>query len=267
MKKLLSIRPPTDSIWRQFLTGTFALVCLAWTLKLCAAENQADESKLLSPEEEVKTFQIEPGFDIQLFAAEPMIANPIHMNFDAQGRLWVLCSSGYPQIQPSTEPKDKLIILQDTNGDGRADQASTFADGLMIPTGFALGDQGVYVGQGTELLHLRDSNGDGKADQTRVVLSGFGTGDAHHFINTFVWGPGGELYFNQGWNLYSKIETPKGVTILDRSGIFRFRPRTLDLDVVLANAMIINYPNPWGHAIDAFGQSLICDGAGGGLYH
>src|SRR5437016_6940995 len=140
--------------------------------------SRAEES-FHEPEVELRSFQVAPGFHVNLFAAEPMVIKPIQMQFDPAGRLWVLCNKAYPQIQPGQAPNDSLVILEDTDGDGKADRMIEFATGLMLPTGFALGDGGVYVGQGTELIHLKDTDGDGKADQKSVVLSGFGTGDSH----------------------------------------------------------------------------------------
>ena len=105
---------------------------------------------------------------------------PIQIRFDAHGRLWVIGSTVYPLIEPGQKPNDKVLVLEDTNQDGRADRTTVFADGLMIPTGLELVENGAYVGHGTELLLLKDNDGDGRADERRVVLRGFGTGDNHH---------------------------------------------------------------------------------------
>ncbi|NJM55736.1 MAG: hypothetical protein HC841_07415, partial [Verrucomicrobiae bacterium] len=115
-------------------------------------------------------FEVADGFEVTLWAENPLLNKPIQMNFDPQGRLWVASSEVYPQIEPGQEKSDKIIVLEDTNNDGKAEKATVFADGLLIPTGLAPGDGGVYVGQSTELLHFRDNNGDGKSDQKRIVL-------------------------------------------------------------------------------------------------
>src|SRR5262249_26628264 len=94
------------------------------------------------PELERKTFQLPPGFEVNLFAADPLLAKPIQMNFDARGRLWVACSETYPQIEPGKKANDKIIILEDTKGVGRADKTTVFMDGLLIPTGIEPGDGG-----------------------------------------------------------------------------------------------------------------------------
>ncbi|MBT3914395.1 MAG: dehydrogenase, partial [Verrucomicrobia bacterium] len=144
---------------------------------------------------ELASFAVDKELQVNLFADESMgIANPVCMRWDARGRLWVLCTWAYPQLKPGVKPNDKLLILEDANGDGKADQISTYTDGLNMPTGFALGHGGAYIGNGRELLHVRDTTGDGKADKRVVLFSGFGTGDTHQTINSFAWSPGGELF-------------------------------------------------------------------------
>src|SRR2546426_2494737 len=168
---------------------------------------QRDLTKLPDPDPEVerKSFQVAEGFEVNLFAADPLLAKPIQINFDAAGRLWVASSEVYPQIKPGQKANDKIIILEDRQGTGRADKTTVFADGLLIPTGVEPGDGGAYVANSTELVHLSASKPGGKADKTRVVLSGFGTEDTHHIIHTFRWGPDGCLYVNQSIYIHSHI--------------------------------------------------------------
>ena len=236
-------------------------LALAWCgLFVSGAWAQKDLKDIPNPDPELerRTFQVAPGFEINLFAADPLLAKPIQMNFDAQGRLWVATSELYPQIRPGEKANDKIVILADTTGAGKADKITVFADGLLIPTGIAPGDGGVYVANSTELLHLKDTDGDGKADAVRVVLSGFGTEDTHHILHSLQWGPEGFLYFNQSVYIHSHIETPYGVRRLGGGGIWQFRPDRLQLEI-LARGLI----NPWGHQFDAWGQSFATDGAGG----
>jgi len=215
------------------------------------------------PELERKSFIVADGFEVNLFAADPLLAKPIQMNFDPQGRLWVASSEVYPQIKPGQVANDKVIVLEDADGDGKADKTTVFADGLLIPTGVEPGDGGAYVANSTELVHLSASKPGQKADKTRVVLSGFGTEDTHHIIHTFRWGPDGCLYFNQSIYIHSHIETPHGVKHLNGGGIWRFRPETMEMDV-----LVRGFVNPWGHHFDRWGQSLITDGAyGEGVNH
>ncbi len=210
------------------------------------------------PEVERASFLVADGFEVNLFAADPILAKPLQMNFDPRGRLWVSSSEVYPQIQPGQKANDKVLILEDTDGDGKADKTTVFADGLLIPTGVEPGDGGAYVANSTELLHLADTDGDGKADRRRVVLSGFGTEDTHHILHTLRWGFDGQLYFNQSIYIHSHIETPHGVKRLGGGGVWEFRPETVGLDVFTRGLV-----NSWGHHFDRWGQSFLTDGAGG----
>ncbi len=209
------------------------------------------------PDIERQSFQVADGFEVSLFAADPLLAKPIEMAFGADGRLWVASSEVYPQVKPGQQVDDKVLVLEDGDGDGKADKTTIFARGLLIPTGVEPGDGGVYVANSTEIVFLKDTDGDGKADFRRVMLSGFGTEDTHHIVHTFRWGPDGMLYFNQSVYIHSHIETPYGVRRLGGGGIWQFRPETMELDVFMRGCW-----NPWGHAWDHWGQSFATDGAG-----
>lgn len=211
--------------------------------------------KTEDPEIERRTFELLDGFEVNLFAAEPMLANPIHMTFDPEGRLWVVCSWAYPQIEPGETPNDKIIVLEDTDHDGRADKSTVFAEGLYVPTGLELGDGGVYVANAPDLLFLKDTDGDGKADERRVVLTGFATEDNHHSISAWRWGPGGWLYFQEGTFMHSQVETAYGPVRLRYGGVFQFRPDREELRVFAD----YRASNPWGHTFDRWGQSVLID--------
>ena len=202
-------------------------------------------------------FQIADGLEVTLWAENPLLSKPIQMNFDPQGRLWVVSSELYPQIEPGQAATDKIIVLEDTTGAGRADKATVFAEGLLIPTGIEVGDGGAYVAQSTELLHFKDTDGDGKADVRRIVLSGFGTEDTHHNLHTLHWGPDGRLYMNQSVYTRTDAETPHGVVRLKAGGVFRFDPRDQTMEILYRGLV-----NGWGHQFDAFGNSFLTDGAG-----
>ena len=234
------------------------LLCLALfcEARFSFAQRDLQEIPVPNPELERKSFIVAEGFEVNLFAADPMLAKPIQMNFDAEGRLWVVSSSVYPHIKPGQKANDKVLILEDTNGDGKADKTKVFAEGLLIPTGVEPGDGGAYVANSTQLLHFSDTNGDGKADKKRVVLSGFGTEDTHHILHTFRWGYDARLYFNQSIYIHSHIETPWGVRRLGGGGIWRFRPESKKLEV-----FVRGFWNPWGHHFDRYGQSFATDGA------
>ncbi len=210
------------------------------------------------PKKELESFKIAEGFEVTLFASEPMVAKPIQMNWDADGRLWVISSTAYPHLKTGEEANDKVFILEDTDGDGVADKSTIFAEGLLQPTGVLPGDGGVYVANSTEILHLSDTDGDGKADTRKKILDGFGTADTHHLIHTFRWGPEGRLYFNQSIYIYSHVETPWGIRRLEGGGVWKLQPHTLELDIY-ARGLV----NPWGLRFDKYGQSFLTDGAGG----
>jgi putative membrane-bound dehydrogenase-like protein len=177
------------------------------------------------PAAELAALEVAEGYEVNLFAADPLISKPLQMQFDARGRLWVSSSSVYPQIRPGEVADDKVTVLEDTDGDGRADAATTFADGLLMPTGVLPDDAGgAWVANSTELLHLADTDGDGRADRREVVLAGFGAEDTHHIIHTFRHGPDARIYFNQSIYIHSHVETPRGVRRLGGGGIWRFRP-------------------------------------------
>lgn len=222
-----------------------------------SAQDQLRNIPNSDPEFERSTLYPAEGFEVNLFASEPFVVKPIQMNWDEKGRLWVVGSSDYPQPRPGAEPSGKVFILEDTDQDGRADTSIIFAEGLRIPTAVLPGDGGVYVANSTEILHLKDTDGDGKADERKVVLSGFGTGDTHHLIHTFRWGPDGSLYFNQSIYIYSHIETPYGVRRLEGGGVWRYRPTTRELEIY-ARGLV----NPWGLQFNEYGQSFLTDGAG-----
>ncbi|MCA8990429.1 MAG: HEAT repeat domain-containing protein [Planctomycetaceae bacterium] len=230
---------------------------VAWTSPLLAQR----DLKVIPPPDpalEQETFILPEGFEVNLFAADPQIAKPIQMNFDARGRLWIASSSVYPQIEPGAEANDRILILNDEDGDGVSDSTKVFATGLLIPTGVEPGDGGAYVAASTELLHFVDFDGDDVADERRIVLSGFGTEDTHHILHTLRWGPEQRLYMSQSIYIHSHIETPWGIKRLNAGGIWQFRPETLELDVFARG-----WVNSWGTHFTKYGTTFATDGAGG----
>ena len=211
-----------------------------------------------NPEVQKAGFVVPEGIEISLWAQEPMIAKPVQMNWDAQGRLWVVSSTTYPQIKPGDGTKDQVIVLEDTDKDGKADKSTVFAENLHIPTAVIPADGGAYVANSTEVLFLKDTNGDLKADERTIVLSGFGTEDTHHLLHTMRHTPEGLLSFLQSIYIHSHIETPHGVRRLMGGGVWEFRPETRRLEIVSKGLV-----NPWGYEFDRWGQSFATDGAGG----
>jgi putative heme-binding domain-containing protein len=229
-------------------------------LLITSTVQQDDRKDTPDPDvqKELKSFKVADGFEVTLWAAEPLVAKPIQMNWDADGRLWVVSSTAYPHLKTGEEANDKVFVIEDTDGDGKADKSTVFAEGLITPTGILPGDGGVYVANSTEILHFSDTDGDGKADKKRRILNGFGTADTHHLIHTFRWGPEGHLYFNQSIYIYSHVETPFGVKRLEGGGVWQLNTKNLDMNVY-ARGLI----NPWGLQFDRWGQSFLTDGAGG----
>src|SRR5262249_55252019 len=131
----------------------FPIILLAF---LPAAAFAQANAKVPDPDPELarKSFIVCDGFEFILSAAYPLLAKPIQMNFDPQGRLWVASSEVYPQIKPGEVANDKIVILEDTDGDGKADKTTVFADGLLIPTGVVPGDGGAYVPHRPHMVHL-----------------------------------------------------------------------------------------------------------------
>ena len=236
--------------------------------QLSAALILATSALAQDPTAELAAFKVAPGFEVNLFASETNgVVKPIQCRWDARGRLWVIGSTVYPQLAPGQVPDDKIVILEDTDADGRADRTTIFASGLMIPTGIEVdGDaRGCLLGEGTQLLHLRDHDGDGRADEKKVVLRGFGTGDNHQNINSFRWTHGGELVFCQGLHAHGRVETLFGIVTLDEAGFWRWRPREARLDSFYGGSA--DPQNPWGFSFDDWGQLLMNAGNNGGIFY
>ncbi|WP_157488270.1 PVC-type heme-binding CxxCH protein [Dyadobacter crusticola] len=209
-------------------------------------------------------FKLPEGYEINLFASEKdfPIEKPVAMNFDAKGRLWVATMPTYPQYFPGIPVHDKIVILEDTDGDGKADKHTVFADDLYLPLGFEFGNGGVFVSQEPDILFLKDTDGDDKADLREVVLTGFGSEDSHHATHAFTYGQDGALYFNEGTFLNTQVETPYGPVRSYAGATYRFEPRTGRLQ------HYISYPyfNPWGSIFDKWGTHLIGDASDGSNY-
>lgn len=212
-----------------------------------------------SGEEAVASIKMAPGYAISLFASEkefPDLANPVQMSFDNKGRLWIATMPTYPHWRPGDpKPNDKLIILEDTNGDGKADKETVFADHLHLPTGFELAPEGVYVAQGNNLLLLRDTKGNDHADVREVVLSGFDDHDTHHVISAFCADPSGAIYMEEGTFLHTNVETAYGPIRSSNGGFFRYCPQRRQLE----RSARLSIPNPWGVAFDFWGQNFFLD--------
>src|SRR5258708_7875685 len=155
-------------IRREHGSTTLCLLCCFAFASGARAQSIPSQIPDPDPEIERRSFQVADGFEVNLFAADSLLAKPVQINFDPAGRLWVACSAVYPQIQPAHEANDKIIILEDGAGKGRADKTTVFAEGLLIPTGVVPGDGGCYVAEGSRVLHFSAPG----ADATRLANPG-----------------------------------------------------------------------------------------------
>ena len=210
-------------------------------------------------EDALKSLKVAPGYKIDLFASEKEftdLANPCQMTFDGKGRLWVATMPTYPAWKPGDpKPNDKIIILDDTNGDGKADKQTVFADGLYLPVGFELASEGVYVSQGTNMVLLKDINGDDKADTKEILLSGFDDHDTHHAHHVYTQDPSGAIYMGEGVFLHTNVETSYGPVRATNGGFYRYNPQRR----MLERTAQLSIPNPWGITFDDWGQNFFAE--------
>lgn len=195
----------------------------------------------LSPEESKKLIQVPPGFSLELFASEPDIINPIAMEWDEKGRLWVIETVDYPNTVRDDKGSgdDRIKICEDTNGDGKADKFTVFAESLNIPTSMVFSNGGIIVSQAPHFLFLKDTDGDDKADVRKVIIDGWGTFDTHAGPSNLRYG-----FDNQIWGVvgYSGFEgTIAGENRKFKQGIYRFKP-----DVSSFENMTSTSNNTWG---------------------
>ncbi len=195
----------------------------------------------LSPEESQQITQVPVDFDLQLFASEPDIINPMSLAWDHRGRLWILESVDYPneiQIEEGVG-NDRIKILEDTDNDGKADKFTIFADKLSVPTSLVFADGGVIVSQAPHFLFLKDEDGDDKADVRKIIMSGWGTFDTHAGPSNLKYG-----FDNQIWGVvgYSGFEGVVGTQNHEfRQGIYRFQKDGSSLEFMSATTN-----NTWG---------------------
>jgi len=232
-----------------------------------AQTNMPKVSPFKYGDETIQAMTIGKGLKVELFASEkefPDLIKPVQMSFDSKGRLWVASWKNYPHWQPKTPLDDKLLILEDTNGDGKADKSTVFAGDLSNPTGFEFYNGGVLVAQQPNLVFLKDTNGDDKYDTKQIVLHGFDSADTHHAINSFTFDPGGALYMQEGIFHRTQVETPWGPVVRQADGgVYRFEPRTWKFETYVP----FNFPNPHGHVFDAWGRDIVFDATGGQPYY
>jgi putative heme-binding domain-containing protein len=214
-----------------------------------------------SAQEAPTRFTVPEGFRVELVASEPDIVNPVAMSFDDRGRIWVTESVEYPR-KPAGVGRDRVKILEDLEGDGRAEKTTVFAEGLNIPTGVALGYGGVWLLNAPDLLFLREK--DGKEVSREVVLTGFGRTDTHELPNSLTWGPDGWLYGLNGVFNRCSIASNNGKRYDFTCALWRVHPRTREFQVVAEGTS-----NPYGLGWDPEGSAIVevCHWANDHLFH
>jgi putative membrane-bound dehydrogenase-like protein len=218
----------------------------------------------LPPAETAAGMKVPDGFSVKVFAAEPDIVQPITFAIDDRGRLWVCENLSYPDWKP--EGNDRIVILEDTDGDGKFDKKTLFYDKLNNVSGIEIGFGGVWVGSNPNLFFIADKNGDDKPDgPPEVVLDGWGHEDMHEILNSFAWGPDGWLYGTQGVFTQSNVGKP-GAPDSERTRlnccVWRLHPQTRKFEVFAHGTS-----NPWGVDWNDYGQCFITACVIPHLYH
>lgn len=215
----------------------------------------------LTPEESMAKMTLAKGFKVNLFADEskfPEIGNPVQMQVDGKGRLWVAAWRTYPKWEPLKPMDDALVILHDENNDGVADRSTVFAN-VHNPLGFEFWNGGVIVTSQPDILFLRDTDGDDVADERYVIFQGTDSADTHHAANNLIYGPDGGIYWQSGVFMQHNHEHPRGPSLESgASGMYRFDPRRYTIAF-----HAVNSPNPHGTAFDEWGYHYANDGTGG----
>ena len=225
------------------------------------SENTVGGPTIQKPADFIKGAQVPAGFELKLFADEskfPEISKPVQINFDNKGRLWVACMPSYPQWRPGDpKPSDKIVILEDTDGDGKADKSTVFYDKLQCPTGFEFYNGGVLVIDQPRLLFLKDTDGDDKADQVTYLMDGWASDDTHHSCGAFEWSHGGLLHMLEGIATSTTLETPWGPhRSAGAGGCYVLDPRSMKIRQFGLPGMY----NMWCYVFDEWGQGIVGDG-------
>ncbi|MBM3971993.1 MAG: dehydrogenase, partial [Planctomycetes bacterium] len=212
------------------------------------------------PQTAAKMMTVPEGFSVEVVAAEPDIVNPVAMTIDERGRFWITESLEYPR-RDAGPGKDRVKILEDTDGDGKCDKFTVFLDGLNIPSGVAVGHGGAWIANSPDILFVPDADRDGVPDgPAQVVVTGFGRTDTHELPNSLTWGPDGWLYGLNGVFNHSHVKYPKENPNFkkDHKGwpltcaMFRIHPRTREFQVFAEGTS-----NPWGIAFNDEGEAFV----------
>jgi putative membrane-bound dehydrogenase-like protein len=275
--------------WERYVGGdsTYATAAL-WSM----AQQEGRTAKFLTPAEAAASMTLKDGYKVNVWAAEPMMTQPMAFCWDDRGRLWVAENKDYESRGEgfSNSGKSRILSLEDTDHDGKADSKKIFLEGIAFPAAIAVGFDGLFLGAPPNLMFIPDKNNDDKADMDdiEIRLTGWGIRDRHETINSLLWGPDGWLYGCQGFATPSKIKVAKGKGRIYRrndafpkdnleghgvdinGGVWRYHP-VKDIFEVVAHG----FSNPWGIDYDAKGQMFISACViphlwhiiPGGLYH
>ncbi|MBL8853784.1 MAG: c-type cytochrome [Planctomycetaceae bacterium] len=220
----------------------------------------------LSGAEAAAIMTVPQGFQVQLAAAEPDVHQPVAMAFDERGRLWVAEAYTYPIRAKEAQGLDRIIILEDTDQDGKFDKRTQFTEGLNLVSGLEVGFGGVWVGAAPYLMFIPDANADDVPDGEPVVLlDGFGYQDTHETLNTFNWGPDGWLYGCHGVFTHSRVGkpgTPNGERTPMNAAVWRYHPTRHEFEIFAEGTS-----NPWGVDFNDHGQAFITACVIPHLYH
>jgi len=212
----------------------------------------------LSPEEAVKAMTLPPGFKVTVFAAEPDVKQPIAFCIDDRGRLWVIENYTYPIRKPGEKGDDRIVVFEDTDGDGKHDKRTVFYEGLNLASGIEWGFGGVFVGAAPWLLHIpvkETPNGPQPAGEPKKLLEGFAWHDTHEMLNTFTWGPDGWLYGCHGVFTHSHVKVvgaPDSERQFINAGVWRYQPVKKRFEVFAEGTS-----NPWGIDFNEYGHCFI----------
>jgi len=210
----------------------------------------------LSPTEAARGMTVPEGFSVTLFAGEPDVVQPIAQAIDDRGRLWVAETYSYPRRVADNQARDRILIFQDTDGDGHFDTRKVFAEKLNLVSGLEVGFGGVWVGAAPHLLFIPDADGDDKPDgPPQILLDGWGYQDTHETLNTFTWGPDGWLYGCHGVFTHSRVGkpgTPDDRRVPINAGVWRYHPTKKEFEVFAHGTS-----NPWGVDFNDQGQAML----------
>ena len=215
----------------------------------------------LGADEGIKKMQVAEGMQVNVFASEemfPELINPVQMAVDPDGKLFASVWPSYPHWNPTLPRTDRLLCFPDEDRDGVADECIIFADKLNSVTGFEFWGGGVLVAAPPEIWFLKDTDGDNVADEKIRMLQGLSSADSHHSANAFVIGPGGGLHWSRGIFNVASMETPTKTFRSGQSGVYRFDPRTYEIEFVFPIG-----PNPHGDFFDQWGYQFANDGTSG----